>query len=957
MTYNWNLIKTILKAELQDAFNDPNQPVYSFSFEDGLDLFCKTLIYRTGQNDLDGIESRVIPTLHKYYILPKDKNDSFNYLTQVATKLDTFLQKIVFLSDHSRYLHLKSQNKGMYHYLVASGINPNNINFGHERSSISNTALTTNFGSQLYEAYNLRNIEAHSANDYSDEEVPRLFKSSLIIYLFAVFEHYSLLSSTVGHVAIPESLKIDEIMRDLTPAAEYEIDLSKVVGRENDLAALTEKITLNADKITVLKSIGGIGKTTLLKAYAKENKNSFNQIIWVFYQNDLVSTFINNTVLLENLGISANPNFSEFENYKLTMNAIKKLGGKTLLLIDDLKDDKFEIYSQLPLSDSCQIIGTTRINLTYPFISLADVGFLDFDAAKILFTEYYPGTVSSEILKELFDYIGYHTLTIELLAKTLQTNFTIRGVGELIDKLKNQTISNESWQVDIESQYDNESINLKNHLLGAFRLISLSPLENRILSHLSILPVMLFSGQELKSLFEIDDSQDTDFINALSLLVKRGWINAQQSMYQMHAMIQEVIKAAVVPNLAESLPLIGGLCSFLDVSEYISIRSKIKYISCAQHVLSIIDGDCEHINMLNNMVAVGLSNNGDYANALTYAGKALVYAKKIKDDHKVYQTYSTLGMINRHLGNLPESEKSYEKAIEIIEVTDPMYIDALSVYLSYGTLLEQLGERRHIERAKELYDYAFRELEYFLSRNKNEKQYMVLSATILNNLGKIYSLLDQYPKAIALQQEAYDKLKDLLGDKHEIVAITANNLGLSYAYNKKFEDSMKYHTIAVAIIEEIFDENHPEYSTTKTGLANAYKNIGEDEKAKAIFKELLEIARRNLPEDHPTMARRVANYASVCILESERETAKELYFEAIKIDVHNYGENYPNVATCHMNIGNILLHERQVPSAYEHLTKAQRIYRFNKIDNELSKAADSQLESLRRHYPKLGQTK
>lgn len=945
MEYNWNRIKETLVKELEDTFNDPNQPIYPFSLEDGLDLFCKTLIFRTGERDLDGIESRLIPTLYKYYLLPKDKNDAFNYLTQIATKLDSYLQRIVFLCNPVRYTQLKSQNKGMYHYLTASGININNIEFRSPMSSASTSVLETNFGSQLYEAYELRNVEAHTANDYTDGEIPHLLKSSLTIYLFTTFHYYSQLTATVGHIIIPEYIKLDEIVKELTPSGEYDIDMSRVVGRGTDLVNLKE-ISIDFNKITVLKSIGGIGKTTLLKSYAKQNKNNYNHVIWIFNQSGLVRTFNNNLVLLQNLNFSLSPSISDYENYQLIMNAIKKLSGKTLLMIDDLKDDNFETYSQLPIWENCHILGTTRLNLTHSFINLVSVGFLDFESAKTLFCKFYDGEASDEIMEILFDYIGYHTLTIELLSKTLENNFTIRNVEELTQYLKDQSISNEGWQVDVESQYDNETITLKNHLLNAFKLISLTDLEERILCHFSIIPPLQFSGEELKRLFSIEDPQNGEFVNSLNSLVKKGWLTLSGKMFQMHAMIQEVIKTACRPTFQTNSPLIEGLCNYLDVSQYYSISSKIKYITCAQHLLTIILEENDQINVLDNLVAVGLCNKGDSKNALVYAEKALAYAKKNMDDHMAYQTYSTIGMIYRHLGNLEKSEASYDTAIAIIEEASPKYINALQVYLSYGTLLEQLGQKKHIDKAKELYEYALEELEFFLENNDKEKQYLILRATILNSIGKIYNLRDQYDQAIKFQKDAYEQLLSHLGSNHEIVAITANNLGLSYAYNKDFENSLEYHKIAVTIIKDIFDENHPEFSTTMSGLANAYRDAGDIEKAKSIFKEVLDIGKRNLTQNHPTMARRLSNYAALCTLETESELAKNLYLEAIKIDVLNYGEKYPNVATCHLNLGRLFLREKKWDLAHTHFVTAKEIYESNNIDNEFSNSVNDHLKDL-----------
>ena len=119
----------------------------------------------------------------------------------------------------------------MFHFVRKCGINLNNIDFRQPLSSISANSLTTNFGTHLYTAYSFRNIEAHTATDYNDEEIPKLIKDSLVIYLFTTFQYYNQLLGRVGHISIPQNLEIYEIVKELTPPREYEIDLANEIGR------------------------------------------------------------------------------------------------------------------------------------------------------------------------------------------------------------------------------------------------------------------------------------------------------------------------------------------------------------------------------------------------------------------------------------------------------------------------------------------------------------------------------------------------------------------------------------------------------------------------------------------------------------------------------------------------------------------------------------------------------
>lgn len=944
MIYNWNEIKSTLIKEIKPIFDDVNQPRYAFTFSEGLELFCKTLMFKTGESDLDGIEIRVIPTINKYYHSTKDKNDAFNYLTQLSTKLDTFLQKIVFLVHNSDYVTLKSQNKGMFHFVNKCGINLNNIDFRQPIVSIQNSSLNSNFGTQLYNAYSLRNIEAHTATDFNDDEIPKLIKDTLVIYLFATFQYYQQLLSQIGHVNIQEYIEVHEIVKDLTPPREYEVDPLCVIGREIDLLNLKKEIEHNSNKIISIRSIGGLGKTILLKAYVKQHRSRFNHIIWVSFRNNLIDSFTNNIILLENLGVILPTNIPDSDKYKLLMNRINKLSGNTLLLIDDLQEDSFENFSMLPFSENCSIIASSRVNFQVSIFSNFNIAPLDFNSAKLLFEKYYNGVVDDNLLDELFELIGYHTLTIVLLAKTLTINFIINGLSQLIEYLKDNLISNEAWQVSIQSEYDNESINLKSHLLNAFNIVPLSEMEKRILSFFSVLPILQFSGSELKTLFSINDQHTPIFIDSLNSLVNKGWLSESNNFFQIHAILQEVIRIKLVPNAISCAELITGLNAYLDPTKYYSITDKLKYISCSQYFLSVIQEESEDIMVLNSFIASGLKDNGDLLNAMSYAEKALDYSFQTGNHHNTYQLFSLLGIINRHLGHIEKAIDFYTKAIGLIESLPEKYITVLSIYSNFATLLEQLGEREHLLHAINLYEYVNTELTLFLKENKPERHYLIELATNSTSLGKIYTLLDDYEKSILVQQNAYNELVELLGSKHEIVSICANNLGLAYGYNNDITNSLKYHEIAVSIQEEIFDESHPELGVSRSGLASAYRNGGEILKAKQLFKKVLDIGEKYLPPKHPALARRKANYAAVCDPKVEKEIAKNLYQEAIEIDIYNFGEMHPNIGISNFNLGTLFIEEENWDFARKHLTIAVEIFDYNDIKNSFSMNAKRYLE-------------
>lgn len=942
MRFSWEDIKRTLVKEIKPIFDDPAQPRYPFSFEDGLDVFCKTLLYKTGDVELDGMADKILPTIDKYYHHKSDLNDAFNYLTQISTKLDSFLQKIVSLFHNANYLALKSARKGMFHFVRASGINKNTIDFSKALSTIPPADLTTNFGLQLYEAYKLRNTEAHTATDYRSDEISNYIRHTLTVYIYTVFEYYNQLTAVVNGIIIPPYFEIFEIVKELTPPREYDVDLANVVGRESEMQDLVN--LKRSDKILFVRGIGGIGKTTLTKAYIKSTKQQYNHLLWIQFQSSFQNSFNNNISLIQNLNLRFTDTVTEKEKLETILNSLRKLPGKNLVLIDNLQEDDINNLNLLPYGENWDVIISSKLKLNYALLIPYEVGILNFDNSKNLFKKYYSGNVVDAELQALLSLVSYHTLSIELLAKTLETNFTIGGIPGIITHLKNETINDEDWQVLIKAEQTDEELNLKNHLIKTFNISDLNEYEKQILLHFSVLPAMALDGLELVKIFDIKDKQR--FVDTLNALDKKGWIIKSDRTFSIHNIIQEVVKIKIPPTSENCKDVIFGINNLLDSSIETSIKEKARYVLLAESVLSIVKSDDEEIFYLNVLTGIAFKDIGNAQSGLNFLISALNIARKTSNSVLLAQVLSPLGIAYRLTGQLEKSIEAYKEAISIIEKSEEKNYVMLQVYTNYATLLEQLGTKENLLEAKALYEFAIEELKECIKEFGVNRFLETLSASTKGSLGKVYSILGDYPRAIQLQQESYNELLKT-EDNQFYISISANNLGLSYGNNKMYDESMKYHKIAVEIQEKILPENHPDLSISKSGLANAYYLSGNKAKAKEIFKEVLKIGEANYHKDHPVMARRKSNLAAVCDIPEEIELAKSLYIDAIAIDTIHYTRDNPSVALNLFNLSMLYLKENNRTEAIPILKEAFRT--FNKhygVTHEFTKNALIQLMAL-----------
>jgi hypothetical protein len=186
--YNWEEVKVAFTRELSQIFDNPNQPNYSHTFQEGLNIFYDLIVYKTAESNLDGLEDRLLPTLEKYFTKSTDRNDKLNYLKQITTSLDAILKKILFLVNQSDYRWIINNNKGLNAVIVKlSKLDTNKNRF---KNSIDD-ALETDFGKYCYLSYTNRNIDTHNAKDWTEHEIVQIINSCLVFYLYSTFEYAS----------------------------------------------------------------------------------------------------------------------------------------------------------------------------------------------------------------------------------------------------------------------------------------------------------------------------------------------------------------------------------------------------------------------------------------------------------------------------------------------------------------------------------------------------------------------------------------------------------------------------------------------------------------------------------------------------------------------------------------------------------------------------------------------
>ena len=227
-------------------------------------------------------------------------------------------------------------------------------------------------------------------------------------------------------------------------------------------------------RVVLLNGIRGVGKTTFAKLFIEENATQYDHIAWIDITTDILNSFTLNVQLLDSLSIDFE--LLKFcktidDQFNLIISRLRNISGKNLLILDNITSDieKSKIKNNISLKPNWQVIAISRLDLDGFTKFKIDV--FQFEEAKKLFLLFNQGSTNSsdKELLELFNIIGFHTLTIELVAKTLKCNSTIKNVTELIGYFNQKKLNDQSWQIKIKIDHSDDEAILIFHLMSLFR--------------------------------------------------------------------------------------------------------------------------------------------------------------------------------------------------------------------------------------------------------------------------------------------------------------------------------------------------------------------------------------------------------------------------------------------------------------------------------------------------------
>lgn len=496
-------------------------------------------------------------------------------------------------------------------------------------------------------------------------------------------------------------------------------------GRKKELAELHDILSEN-NKVFV-NGIGGIGKSEFVKAFARDYRKDFTNILYFYYDTDLKN-------LIADIDFSDDrPEDSDDEKFKRHNRYLRSLKDDTLIVIDNFDTTASdEELLDVVMKYKCKVIFTTRSNLdcgyTYSLNEISDIDGL-FELFGKLYSE---ADKNRDIVINIIETVNRHTLSVELAARLLEKG--LLAPDDVLEKLNECSVDPEtSDRINVKKDGKSVKATFYEHIRTLFSLFKLSEDYQFILRCMTFAPVEGVYSRLFANWLALPD------MNGINDLIELGFIKENNPFISLHQIVREIAVADLKPsvtNCADCLKELQNIClchgvddpnytelfTFIlniiedikndDTDSYIRFvvnafpyMEKYQYENGMRRILSVMKAYKTELKP-NDLAlyydfesAIAGMFDKDFQKAISFSQTALDTCVPEDDLHLAANLNMNLGY-NYHLaGQLEPARKYMERAISLMSEYGKPNNDMLIIYHNYANLMDDCGEPMKAIRA------------------------------------------------------------------------------------------------------------------------------------------------------------------------------------------------------------------------------------------------------------------
>ncbi len=669
----------------------------------------------------------------------------------------------------------------------------------------------------------------------------------------------------------------------------------QLIGRDRELESL-RKALLSQQSVCVVNGIGGIGKTSLAEAYVYAHYDDYAHIAWVTQDSeDLLQSFLTARTLQMNLGVPEGITDRD-QLFAEVLNRMKALNGEPcLLVLDNAELSAAEFRHQLPQGPKWHVLFTSRHEI--PHLPQFPLDHLAPEQALKLFHSFCPDLKEKERIQTLLEGIEYHTLTVELLAKTaFHQMLTMNQLEAALpsDALAGIHIAHSKDKVERVMGYLTRIFDVQGKFDGRERVL---------LQYWACLPPIFLSLDQLRAVLPEEVYGAEGFGGLLNGLVQRGWLQKGDGRtFKIHRVVADVLWRQFEVSVEEVEPLIeriDGLLSFDDNSE--SPLSRFPFMPFGQVIVERFrEEKSDPIADITFALATLYRHAGDYKNSERFYKKEITIREFVNgiESSKAANAYSNLAIALKYLGRFKEAKEFQEKSVESDEQnfgTD--HPITASRYSNLAMLLKHLGD---YQGAKELMEKALKsdQSNFGVDHPKTALRYSNL-ATVLNDIG-------EYEQAKELMERSISITEKILGIDHPNTTMRYSNLGMVLKNLKDYPNAKILLEKALDWNQKNLGINHPNTAKSYSNLALVLTALGEFARAIELMEKSLSISKHQFGDEHPTTAKRYNYLAKIYGEIKQYPQALKLHKKAISIAKKVLPRGHPSILRYEKNLQELI---------------------------------------------------
>jgi len=704
-------------------------------------------------------------------------------------------------------------------------------------------------------------------------------------------------------------------------------------------------------KVVALVGVGGSGKTTLARQFAREAKTNVLWEINAETHENLISSFESLAQTLaktkEDKDVLKNLQdikVREQREEKTVQFARDKLNfHKNWILIYDNVDKFCDIQKYFPQDSSTwgvgKVILTTRntniennkyINNTIQIGELSRSQKLDLFQKIIRQGSSQPSSLMQiEETKRFLENIPSFPLDVSIAAYYLKS--THISYNKYLENLAQHTKDFEYLQESFLKESGD-------YIKTRYSIITLSLQHiiqiNKDFSDL-LLFVSLLDSQNLplELLYKYKGNLAADnFIFNLKkysfIANEEGFFPSLNSFFSIHRDIQPMILNYLIStrggkNLQKTTEKIASLLND-HISEAIEKEDLLKIRHLTSHCEKFLNHDVLPKGGVQESIRTNLGRMytylGDYVKAEQLLSQSLINLRnknEEKDDLQQAKTLTYLGINFKKLENYEKAQDSLKQGLNLYQKN--LYQNTTGVALAstyLGAVYKHLGD----------YKQATVYLEQGLSIYRQHIETHASGVTrALSYLGNIFQKLGNYEKARDLLGESLGVCQkyfpeDHIGKIHALARLGSIEVSLGH-----YEKGKNLLLQSLKMYKKLFSDSNQEVIWVSTNLGNVYRLLGDYEESKDLLEKSLYFQQKKFKGSSHTTAWIQLTLAKTYKASGNYAKAKELLNKSLKTYETRYGDNHSETANVLGELGHLYLLEGNTELAEDLLQKAYNI--------------------------------